>query len=72
LTDLAGYRVHYGTTLGNYTNTETINDPNAVEYVVDNLTEGTWFFTVTAFDAAQNESDSSNVASKTIDLSAGP
>jgi hypothetical protein len=67
LTDLAGYRVHYGTSLGNYTNSRTINDPAALVYDVDNLTQGTWFFTVTAFDTAGNESEFSNVASKTIE-----
>jgi len=72
LTDLAGYRVHYGTSLGNYTNTRTNNNPATLNYEVDNLTEGTWFFTVTAFDTVGNESEFSNVTSKTIEIIEGP
>lgn len=68
LTDLAGYRVYYGKTLGDYSSSITINNPGVVTAVVDNLSEGTWFFVVTARDLSGNESEESNVASKTIAL----
>jgi outer membrane lipoprotein-sorting protein len=65
LTDLAGYRIYYGTSSGNYS--QNINVGNVTTYTVDNLTEGaTYYFTATAYDAAGNESEYSNEDSKTI------
>lgn len=66
LTNLAGYRIHYGTTQGQYSNRITINNAGVNTYVVESLTPGTWYFTTTAFDTTGAESDYSNVASKTI------
>ncbi len=66
LTNLAGYRIHYGTTQGQYAYRVTINNPGLNTYVVENLAAGTWYFTTTAFDSTGAESDYSNVASKTI------
>src|SRR3972149_5909585 len=53
LTDLAGYKIHYGTTSGNYT---TVID-------VGNVTT---YFATTAYDSSGNESGYSNEVSKTI------
>lgn len=64
LTDLAGYKVYYGTTSGNYT--EVIDAGNVTTYKVENLSPGTYYFTVTAYDTSGNESDYSNEVSKTI------
>ena len=66
LMNLAGYRVHYGQTQGQYSYRVTIDNPGMNTYVVENLTAGTWYFTTTAFDSTGAESDYSNVASKTI------
>jgi hypothetical protein len=66
LTDLGGFTVYYSQTLGNYPNSDPINDPFAVTHTVDNLSPGTWFFVVTARDTSFNESEESNTASKTI------
>jgi hypothetical protein len=66
LTNLAGYRIHYGTTEGQYSNRITIDNPGVNTYVVEDLGVGTWYFTTTAFDTTGAESDYSNVASKTI------
>jgi hypothetical protein len=66
LTNLAGYKVHYGTSQGSYPNTITINNPGVTTYVVENLSPATWYFVTTAFDDTGGESDYSNVASKTI------
>ena len=57
--DLDGYRVHYGTTSrtqGNYTNVAVINDENATTFDIE-LPEGTYYFSLTAFDTSGNESD---------------
>ncbi len=65
LTDLAGYKIYYGTSSGNYTS--NINIGNATNYQVANLTNGLiYYFAVTASDTSGNESGYSNEASKTI------
>jgi Putative Ig domain len=66
LTDLAGFKVYWGTSQGTYPNTVTLNNPGLTSYVVDQLTPATWYFVTTAFNKAGLESDRSNVASKTI------
>jgi len=66
LSDLAGFKIYYGTTLGNYPNTITLSGANHTSYQIDNLVPDTYHFVVTAFDITGNESSYSNVASKTI------
>jgi hypothetical protein len=66
LTDLAGYRIHYGTSPGVYSTRISIDNPGITTYVVENLAPATYYFVTTAFDTAGGESDYSNVASKTI------
>ncbi|GBD96777.1 MAG TPA: hypothetical protein ENG83_07545 [Nitrospirae bacterium] len=58
LTDLAGYKVYYGTSSSNYT--ESVDIGNTTGAVVDSLSPGTWCFAVTAYDTSGNESDYSN------------
>jgi hypothetical protein len=64
LTDLAGYKVYYGTSSGNYTSSLDIG--NVATYTVNNLSPGTYFFSVTAYDTSRIESSFSNEVSKTI------
>jgi hypothetical protein len=66
LTNLAGYRVRWGTTAGNYPNSVTLNNAGLTSYVVSSLVPGTYYFVVTALNSAGVESQLSNVASKTI------
>jgi hypothetical protein len=66
LTNLAGFKVYWGTSPGNYTSSVTINNPGLATYVVGNLTPNTYHFTVTAINSAGTESAFSNPASKTI------
>jgi len=66
LTDLAGYRAYYSKTLGNYGPFMQVNNAGITTYVIDDLSQGTWYFVVTALDTSGNESDFSNAASKTI------
>ncbi len=66
LSDLAGFKIYYGTSLGNYPNQITINNPGVTTYVVDNLSPITWYFVATSFNSSGVESYFSNVASKTI------
>ena len=66
LTNLAGFKVYWGTTLGNYSSSTTIMNPGLTRYVVENLTPNTWYFAVKAVNSAGVESVFSNAASKTI------
>jgi hypothetical protein len=66
LTNLAGYKVYWGTSPGSYPNSVTLNNPGLLTYVVDYLVSGTYYFVVTAFNSTGAESGQSNSASKTI------
>jgi hypothetical protein len=65
LTNLAGYRVYWGTSQGNYTNSTTISS-GLSSYVVDQLTPATWYFALTAVNSAGAESAYSNIATKQV------
>lgn len=65
LTNLAGYRLLYGTSSANLTVIIDIPNASISSYIVENLTPGTWYFAVKAYNAAGYESVNSNVASKT-------
>ncbi len=64
LNDLAGYKIYYGTSSNNYT--QSIDAGNITSAVISNLSSGTWCFATTAYDKAGNESDYSNEACKVI------
>jgi hypothetical protein len=66
LIDLAGYKVYWGPSLGNYPNSTTLSNPGLTSYVVTNLAPGTYYFVATAFNTSGVESSFSGVASKTI------
>ena len=66
LTDLAGYKIYWGTTPGVYPNSVTLNNPGLTSYVVDNLAPGTYEFVAKSFDTAGVESIYSNTATKVV------
>jgi len=66
LTNLAGFRVYYGTTENTMTTVETIDNPTLTIYLVENLIAGSWFFKLTAFDTSGDESAFSNIASRVV------
>lgn len=66
LSDLAGFKVRYGTAQGSYPNTIVIDDPTATSYLVENLSAGNYYFVTIAFDYSGNESELSNVATKAV------
>lgn len=66
LTNLAGFRVYYGTKSGKYPNSIAITNPALSSFTVDALPAGTYYFVATAFDANGNESAYSTPVSKTI------
>jgi hypothetical protein len=66
LTNLAGYRVYWGTTAGTYPNSVTLSNAGLTSYVVSSLAPGTYHFAVAALNSAGAESAKSNSGSKTI------
>ncbi len=66
LTDLAGYRVYYGTSADLLSRDLEITSANATSTTVGSLSAGTWYFAVAAVNSAGLVGDLSNVASKTV------
>jgi hypothetical protein len=57
LTDLAGYRIYYGTSSGNYSEEVRLDSPGLTSYVVDNLAPGTYFLVMTSVNSRDMESN---------------
>lgn len=66
LSNLAGYNIHYGTSSTALTQTVQVAQAGLTTYTLSNLTSGTWYFGVSAYNSAGTESAMSNLASKTI------
>ena len=59
LTDLAGYKIYYGTISGYYTQQIDVN--NVTTYTLSNLSDGTsYYIAITAYNISLRESDYSN------------
>ncbi len=60
--DLKGYKIYYGTSSRNYS--QVIDVGNTTQYAINNLQENVpYYFAVTAYDTAGNESDFSEEVS---------
>jgi hypothetical protein len=66
LTNLAGYRIYYGTSAGALNKTIQVANPGVSRYVVENLAAATWYFSVRAYTSGGVESTASNTATKTV------
>jgi hypothetical protein len=66
LTNLAGYKIDYGTSSGALTQTVQVASPGTASYTVTNLASGTWYFAVQSYSNSGIQSALSNVTSKTI------
>jgi hypothetical protein len=66
VSNLAGYKIYYGTSPTALTLSTAISSPTTDSYVVSNLTQGTWYFEVCAVTTTNLESAASNIASKVI------
>ena len=66
ITDLAGYKIHYGTASANYTKTVAVSNPSLSRYVLDSLESGTYFFAITAYNSKGIESTLSGEISATL------
>ena len=67
LTNLAGFRIWYGTSSQALNRVVEISNAGLTRYVIENLSPTTYFFAVTAYTVTGAESDFSNIARKTID-----
>jgi hypothetical protein len=66
LTNLAGYRVHYGRSPTQLSQMIEITNSSLSTYVVENLSSGTWYFALVTVNSGGTTSVMSNVAAKTI------
>ena len=66
LTDLAGYRIYYGTSSSNLDQVVELSNPGLTSYMVENLSPATWYFSMRSFSTDGTESEPSGIASKTI------
>ena len=66
LTNLGGYKIHYGSSPGNYTGVLDVGLRGS--YSLSDLAPGTYYFTVTAYNRNGSESESSNEVNKTVEL----
>ena len=56
LSAITGYKVYYGTTPGQYSNSATINNSAATGYTINNLPSTTYYLVVTTIDTSGRES----------------
>ena len=66
VTDLAGYHIYFGTSVGALNSLIDVPGAATTEYEISNLSSGTYYFIVAAYNSLGFESPSSNQASKTI------
>jgi hypothetical protein len=66
LTDLSGYVIRYGKASATLDQSVRITNPGTTAYVVEQLTEGTWYFSLSSVNTAGVESRPTGYVSKTI------
>jgi Putative Ig domain len=65
-TNLAGYHIYYGTNPGALNTVIDVPGASTTEYEISNLSSGTYYFAVAAYNSQGVDSADSNVGSKTI------
>ena len=63
LTDLSGYKIHYGTQAGSYTDSVAVSSAGVTSFALDALPKGKVYIAMTAVNAAGAESDFSSEVS---------
>ena len=66
LMDLTGYAIHYSSEEGEFSNTVYIDDPLITSYTFQDLSPGTYYFSISAIEADGDESVLSNVVTKLV------
>jgi hypothetical protein len=67
LTNLAGFKIHYGTASRDYSQVVALDNPGLNRYVVDSLPRGTYYFAITAYNTQGVESAMSGEVETTVD-----
>jgi hypothetical protein len=66
LTNLAEYRIYYGTGADSLTEVIDVPTIGVIDYVINNLTAGAYYFSIRAYTSAGIKSVLSNIVSDTI------
>jgi hypothetical protein len=66
LTDLAGYRLRFGTSPSNLSSVVQLPNASLATYTVGNLLAATWYFAITAYTTTGVESSMSPIVSKAV------
>ncbi len=66
LTDLAGYRIRYGTSQGSLTQTVSVAGPAITSASIEGLSAGTWYFTIAAYTSGGVESRQTGTVNVTL------
>lgn len=66
LMDLAGYKIFYGTSSGNYDHEIRLDNPSMTTYVVENLVPDSYYFAAKSFNTSGVDSDYSGEAIRTV------
>jgi hypothetical protein len=66
LTNLAGYRIYYGTSPSNLSRTVQLSNAGLTRYVLSDLSPATYYFSIRAYTSGGSESSGSNVVSKVV------
>jgi len=66
LVNLAGFRVLFGTSADNLTQSDQIANPGVTSYVLSNLAPGTWYIALVDYTTSGVQSSLSNIASTTV------
>lgn len=66
LTDLAGYKIRYGTNPGSLDQVIDVNNPGLTTYVVEDLAPATWYFAISSVNSEGVESQATGVVWTTI------
>jgi hypothetical protein len=66
LQDLAGYRVYYSQAPWGWTSSLNVPDPGVTTVQIPNLSAGTWYFMVSAYNATGAESNRTDPVTKML------
>jgi fibronectin type III domain protein len=66
LTNLAGYKISYGTSATALSQTIQVANPGVTSYLVDGLTAGTWYFSIRSYNSSGAESSPTTPISGTV------
>jgi hypothetical protein len=67
LTNLAGFKIHYGTASKDYSQVVALNNPGLSRYVVESLESGKYYFAISAYNSQGVESSMSGEVETTVD-----